>query len=236
MKAKRFYKAVTVGESEAGHAILLDGRPVKTPASRPLAAPTKALAEAIADEWRAQKDEIVPEAMPLTKALNTALDRIGPHRTAVIDDLAQYANSDLICYRAEHPADLVRRQAEAWDTWVEWAARRHGAKLNVSTGITHVAQAPDALTRLRAAIAAHDDAHLVALHTAITLTGSAVLGLAFAEGALSADDAFAVARVDERYQIEHWGSDAEADAVAARRLAELKSAERFLTLVRPRPN
>lgn len=236
MKAKRFYKDVTVGHGDAGHTILLDGRTVKTPASRPLAAPTQALAEAIANEWRAQKEEIVPDAMPLTKALNTALDRIGPRRQAVIDDLAQYANSDLLCYRAEHPADLVRRQAEAWDPWLAWADKRFGATLNVVKGVTHTSQPADALSRLRAAVAAHDDAHLVALHTAITITGSAVLGLAFAEGALSADDAFAAARVDERYQIEHWGSDAEAEKAAANRLGELRAAERFLKLARPPSN
>lgn len=236
MKAKRFYKEVTVGHSEAGHAILLDGRPIKTPASRPLAAPTKALAEAVAAEWRAQETEIVPDAMPLTKALNTALDRIAPQRDAVIDDLAKYAGTDLLSYRAEHPADLVRRQADAWDKWLDWAATRYGVRLAVVGGVTHVAQPADALARVRTAVAAYDDFHLVALNTAITITGSAILGLAFAEGALTAKDMFDAARVDERFQIEQWGTDAEAESVAARRLADLESAESFLKLVRPQPN
>src|SRR5262249_50541138 len=150
-----------------------------------LAAPTRALGEAIAAEWGAQGDTIVPDTMPLTKALNTALDRIAPHRAAVIDELAKYANSDLLCYRASSPDELVQRQSASWDPWLAWAEKRFGAKLTVVSGISHVEQPADALDRLRQAIAAHDEHRLVALHSGVTITGSAILGLAFAAKALT---------------------------------------------------
>jgi chaperone required for assembly of F1-ATPase len=229
--AKRFYKDVAVCNEPTGATVLLDGRPVKTPAARALLAPTRALAEAIAEEWRAQADVVAPDTMPLTKALNTALDRIGTHRNAVVDALAKYAETDLICYRATHPEELVRRQAAAWDPWLDWAADRFGARLAETAGVTHVAQEPEALARLRAAVAAHDEHGLMVLHAGITITGSAVLGLAFAARAIGADQAFALSQVDEIFQVEHWGRDAEAEDVRARRLAELKTAERYLNLV-----
>jgi chaperone required for assembly of F1-ATPase len=225
---KRFYKSVDVGDDLA---ILLDGRTVKTPAGAKLVAPTRMLAEAVAGEWRRQGETIAPDTMPLTKLLNTALDRIAANREAIVDDLAKYASSDLLCYRAEAPAELVHRQAAAWDPWLDWAADRFGARLTVTTGVTHIDQPQDALARLRQAVAAHDDHRLVALHAGITITGSAVLGLAFAARALNADDAFVAAQVDERYQAELWGTDAEAEKARANRLAELKAAEKYLKLL-----
>src|SRR5262245_17670036 len=185
--AKRFYKSVDVGDD---FAILLDGRQVKTPAGAKLVAPTRALAEAIAAEWRGQGDTLAPDTMPLTKALNTALDRIAANRDAIIDDLAKYATSDLLCYRADAPVELVRRQSAAWDPWLDWAAERFGARLAVASGVTHVAQPDNAHARLKEAVAAHDNHHLVALHAGVTITGSAVLGLAFAAKALTAEAAF----------------------------------------------
>lgn len=228
---KRFYASVDIRGEPSGWAALLDGKPVKTPAGHALVSPTRALAEATAEEWRAQTDTIVPESMPLTKVLNTVLDRIAPHREATIDDLAAYAGADLLCYRAETPAELMRRQAAAWDPWLDWAAERYGARLGVTAGVTHIPQPEAAVARLRQAMVALDDHHLVAVHTAVTITGSAVLGLAFAARALGAEAAFAAAQVDDAYQAERWGHDAEAESARARRRDDLKAAERYLRLV-----
>lgn len=228
---KRFYKSVDTRADPSGFAILLDTRQIKTPAGNALRAPTRALAEAIAAEWRGQGDMILPDTMPLTKALNTALDRIAPNRTAIIEDLAKYAASDALCYRAETPGELVRRQAAAWDPWLAWAAERFGARLVVATGITHVAQPPDALARLREALDAHDDHALVALHAGVTITASAVLGLAFAAQTLTAEEAFATAQIDEAYQTELWGLDAEAEKARANKLSDLIAAEAYMKLV-----
>jgi chaperone required for assembly of F1-ATPase len=199
--AKRFYKAVDVREEPDGFAILLDGRAIKTPAGSPLRAPARALAEAIAAEWRAQGETLAPETMPLTKSLNTALDRIASNRAAVVEDLAKYA------------------------------AERFAARLAVTTGVSPVAQPKEALARLKDAVAAHDHHQLVALHAGVTITGSAILGLAFAAKALTAEEAFAAAQIDETYQAELWGNDAEAEKTRANRLAELKAAEAYLKLV-----
>lgn len=229
--AKRFYADVTVRAQSDAFAIQLDGRQIKTPAGIVMLAPTRALADAIAAEWAGQGETLLPDTMSLTKSLNTALDRIAANRQAIVDDLAKYAGSDLLCYRADAPQELARRQAAAWDPWLAWAAERFGARLCSTDGVTHIDQEPEALRRLRTAIAAHDDFQLVALHAATTITGSAILGLAFAARALSADAAFAAAHVDETYQAELWGTDAEAEKARAARLADLKAAGRFLTLL-----
>jgi chaperone required for assembly of F1-ATPase len=196
-----------------------------------LTAPTRALADAVAEEWRAQAENIVPDTMPLTKALNTALDRVAANRDAVIDDLAKFARDDLLCYRAAGPSELVRRQSAVWDSWLDWAAERFGARLLVFTGMTHVDQPAEALARIRAAIAAHDEFRLTALHTGITITGSAVLGLALAAQALTADEALAAAQIDEDYQAERWGRDGEAETVRTRRRDELRASRRFIDLL-----
>lgn len=153
------------------------------------------------------------------------------NRAAVVDDLAKYANSDLLCYRADAPAELVRRQTEAWDKWLGWATEQYWAKLVVVTGVTHGPQPVDALERLRDAVAERDNETLVALHVAVTITGSLILGLALTERALTAIEAFDVSQVDETFQAELWGRDAEAEAVRARRLGELEAAERLLHLI-----
>lgn len=212
--------------------ILLDGRPLKTPGGATLTTGrARALADAIADEWRAQDGIIRPETMPLTKMMNTAIDGISVNRAAVIDDVANYANSDLLCYRAEAPADLVRRQSAAWDKWLAWTVERYWAKLEVVAGVTHTPQSADALERLKEAVSARDDMSLMALHVAVTTTGSLVLGLALAERAMTAREAFDASQVDENFQAERWGRDAEAEAVRARRLNELEVAERLLHLI-----
>ncbi len=228
---KRFYKTVDVKAEGEGFAVLLDGKTIKTPAGTTMTSPTLALAEGIAAEWREQGEHIDLGNMQLTKALNTTLDRVAGRREEVIDELANFAGSDLLCYRAVAPVELVRRQTATWDFWLKWAAETLGANFAVTTGIGHTEQAPGSLAQIRSAIAALDDYRLTALHTGITITGSAVLGLAYLAGALSADEAFAASQVDEEFQAERWGRDAEAEGVRARRLEELRAARRYLDLL-----
>lgn len=229
--AKRFYETVAVGAEANGFAILLDGKPIKTPAGNALLAPLHKLAEAVAEEWRGQGDVIDPDAMPLTRYLNTVIDRVEPRREEIVADLAKYAGHDLLCYREASSTQLMQRQAAAWDPWLAWAADRYGADLVVGQGLGHIEQPPEALEALRDAIAAMDSHRLAVLHTGIAITGSAVLGLAFVARALEAREAFAAAHVDELFQEERWGVDEEAQAARARKLAELKAGERYLMLL-----
>lgn len=229
--AKRFYKEVALREEPGGFAVLLDGRSIKTPAGALLVAPTRALGEAIAAEWRGQSETLKPETMALTKALNTALDRIPGSRQALIEELANYANSDLLCYRAAGPEGLVERQKAAWDPWLDWAVAQFGARLVTVTGVTHVTQSAGALEQIKSAIARFGDVELTALHAGITITGSAVLGLAFAARALTAEEVFALAHLDETFQAERWGRDAEAERMRDARLGELVVAGRLLSLM-----
>ena len=230
---KRFYKTVEVKSCGGAYNVLLDGRMLKTPGKATLQAGTQALAQAIAGEWDAQEIDVVPDSMPLTKALNTAIDRVGPNRATVVDELANYAATDLLCYRAESPAELARRQSLAWDPWLDWAARRYDARLRVTAGVVHVEQPVEALARLRSAVGGQDVYRLVPLHTATTITGSLVLGLAMVTNALDAAAVFKTSNVDADFQAEQWGRDAEAEAVRARRLADLEAADRFLALLGP---
>jgi chaperone required for assembly of F1-ATPase len=228
---KRFYKEVTV--SAAPFRILLDGRPVKTPARAPLELPTQALAEAVAEEWRVQGDEIVPDAMVLTKLANTALDRVAPMREGVIGQVTGFLN-DLLCYRAEHPADLVAMQSAEWDPLLDWAAERYGVRLQTRPGILHFAQSNEAVAAFRRAVEAYDPFALTALATVAPVLGSLVLTLALAEGRVDAAAAFALSTLDERYQTERWGKDAEAEQRAAGLLDAVTVAEKFLRLASAR--
>lgn len=230
---KRLYKAVEAARAADGFAITLDTKPVKTPAGNAFALQTGKLADAVAEEWRAQRDFIDPDTMPLTRYANTVIDRVGPRRDQIVEELAKFAGHDLLCYREAVTAELMRRQAAAWDPWLAWAADRFGAELTVGQGVAHIEQPPQALERLARAIAAYDAHRLAVLHAGITITGSAVLGLAFVERALDAAAAFDASRVDERYQAELWGRDAEAEAREARLFADLEAAELYLMLLPP---
>lgn len=231
MSQKRFYTSVDVRTEGAGFQVTLDGRPLKTPGGKPQILPTRALAEALAAEWRAQGDHLDLATMQLTKAINTVIDRIMPRRSEVIDDVAKFAGSDLLCYRAEGPDTLVARQLAQWDPWLAWAAEHAGARLKTGSGITHVEQPADALQAIRRAMDEIPDFALPALHAGVTITGSAVLGLAFALRRIGPDEVFAVSQVDEEFQAERWGRDAEAEAVRKNRLAELHQARRLLELL-----
>jgi chaperone required for assembly of F1-ATPase len=224
---KRFYKIVSIGEAD--NAILLDGKPVKTPQRAILAVPIRELAEAIAEEWRAQETDIKPETMPLTRLAHAAIDGAA-HRELIAEEALGYARSDLLCYRAEYPDDLVIRQARQWGPLLDWLHEAHGARLKTATGIGHVEQPGEALDRLADRVEQLDPFALVALHTATSITGSLTLGLALVGGRLTAADAFALSRLDETFQSEKWGRDAEAEARATRLLADLEATKRFVQL------
>jgi chaperone required for assembly of F1-ATPase len=227
---KRFYKSVSRSD---GNAILLDGRSLKTPRGAPLDLPTRALAEAVAEEWHAQGEEIDPLSMALTKLANTAIDGVGPRRDEVIAEIVAIAKHDHLCYRTDKPAELARRQSEAWDPLLDWVASRYGAPLMIAHGVTSVEQPASSIAALHQAIAALDVFALSALHVIAAVTGSLVLGLAVADNRLSAAEAFALSQIDERFQAEKWGRDSEAEARARRLEQEVVSAGRFLDLSRP---
>lgn len=228
---KRFYSEVSVGEGEGGFTILLDGRPVRTPARGLLKAPTRALAEAMAGEWAAQKTEIDPFTMPLTRLVNVALDRVTPEAQAVADEVVNYAGTDMLFYRADGPQKLVDRQAKHWDAVLDWMNAAHGARFYLAEGITHVKQPEESLAKVRAQVQAlvpADPLRLAAVHSITTLTGSALLALAVAEGALSADAAWAAAHVDEDFNREQWGEDELASLRRAARRTEMDAAAQAL--------
>ncbi len=227
---KRFYAAVDVVEAEGGFQPVLDGRPVRTPGRKPVALPSRAAARAVAAEWDRQGEVVRPGTMPLTRLVNTAVDGVSGAMDAVRAEVVKFAGSDLLCYRADGPAELVERQARAWDPVLDWCRDTLGARFAVARGVMFLPQPPDALAAVDAAAAAAvgSDAgspfRLAALHVATTLTGSALLGLAVLRGRLAASDAWARAHVDEDFQIERWGADAEAAERRARRWAEMEAA------------
>ncbi len=231
---KRFYKDVTISPASGEKAwqIQLDGRPIKTPRRSQLSLPTRALADAVADEWRTQGDDVQPATMPFTKLANAAIDRVVGREGEVIDKIMAYGN-DLLCYRADL-AELAARQETEWTPLLAWAAERFGAHLDTQIGVTHFAQPDAAIAALRRAVEPYDAFALTALHNAATILHSLVLTLAVAEGRLSAAEAFARSQLDERYQAERWGEDHEAAARAQAIAAELAAAERFIRLARGR--
>jgi len=228
---KRLYKDARTAPHPRGTVVLLDGRPARTPRRHELAVPSLALARAIAAEWSAQDDTVRPASMPLTRLAATTLDVVAAERARIVDDVAGYAGTDLVCYRAEAPADLVRRQAAQWQPLVDWAMERFDAPLRVTTGIVPVAQPEQALRALRRAVEARDDWRLAALATATAAAGSLVVALALAEGRLSAEDAWHASQLDEAYQIEQWGEDPEAALRRGMLRADIAAARHFLDLL-----
>lgn len=230
---KRFYKETAVDAGEGGFRVLLDGKPMRTPAKAVLVVPTRGLAEAIAGEWNAVPDkaEIKVGHLPLTRLATTGLDRVPGQRERVIDDTAKYAGSDLLCYRATDPESLVERQRTTWQPLLDWAAERYGARLSVADGMSFVAQPRDALAKLRAAVAAHGDLALSSLYNLTHIAGSLIIALAVAERRLTAEQAFAAAQLDELYQVERWGDD---PIAVERRMGvrnDIEAGSRFLALL-----
>jgi chaperone required for assembly of F1-ATPase len=232
-KPKRFYRAVTVNGVPPAFRVLLDGKPIRTPAKRELALPTRALAEAVAAEWEAQADKIDPATMPLTRLVNSALDGVTGREDEVRADIVKYTATDLLCYRADGPAELVRRQTAAWDPVLAWAREALGARFVLGQGIVPVTQPETASQGVERALARLNALSLAAHHTMTTLTGSALLALALGGGRLTAEEAWAAAHIDEDWQISQWGDDAEARARRQRRWAEMQAASRLLALLGP---
>ncbi|NBD29184.1 MAG: ATPase [Alphaproteobacteria bacterium] len=228
---KRFWKEVTVVETEDGHGIELDGRPVKTPSKARVAVPTAELAHAIAAEWDAVEDVIDPVRMPMTRAANSAIDKVSVQFTDIADMLAEYGGSDLLCYRAEGPDELCERQRVGWDPLLDWAEETFGARLRLAQGVMPVAQDARALERLRCATRDQSVFQLTALHDLVTITGSLVLGLAVSRGHLGADLAFDLSRLDEDWQIEQWGADDEALSAAKAKRDQLNQAATLYSMV-----
>lgn len=228
---KRFYDKAEVRAEAGGYEVLLDGRPVRTPGRLPLAVPTLALAEAIAAEWEAQEGEIDPHSMPLTGLANAAIERIAAEKHAFARSLAAYAESDLLCYRADQPDALAARQAEAWDPLIAWARRRFDVDFEIVCGVMHRAQAPATLDRLTRAVSARTAFELAGLSPLVTVGGSLVIALALAEGEITLDQAWTAAIVDEAWQTEKWGEDAEAARALAARRRDFEAGYRFLQLL-----
>ncbi|MFZ1726406.1 MAG: ATP12 family protein [Albidovulum sp.] len=227
---KRFWSETSVVATDGGFRISLDGRLVFTPAKAPLVLPTRAMADAVAGEWAAQEGKVDPRRMPVTCSANAAIDKVTPQFDEVVDLIAAYGGSDLLCYRAEYPQELIARQAAAWDPPLVWAKQTFGARLAVTSGIVPVAQSVEALDRLTAEVQCFSAFGLVALHDLVGLTGSLVLGLAAAAGYEPAETIWSLSRIDEDWQAEQWGEDAEATQTAGRKRDDFLHAHRFLSL------
>ncbi|HWP14814.1 MAG TPA: ATP12 family protein [Xanthobacteraceae bacterium] len=225
---KRFYERAAIGEN-APYPVLLDGRVVKTPAGSTLAAPSAALAEAIAAEWNAQGERIDPATMPLTRLANTIIDGVASNSGPVAEEVAKYLESDLVCYRADAPEGLIAAQAQHWDPVLAWTRDAHGARFVLSEGVMFVAQPESAVAGVRAAIPSNPW-RLGAVHLITTLTGSALIALAVAAGELSVEDAWAAAHVDEDWNMKLWGRDEIALARRAARFADMQAAGTVLSL------
>lgn len=235
---KRFYTEVSVGEGQGtdagnGFTILLDGRPVRTPARSLLLAPTRELAEAMVVEWAAQKDVIDPSTMPLTRLVNVALDRVSAEAEAVREDVVRYAGTDMLFYRAEGPQSLVDRQARHWDGVLNWLHEQHGARFYLAEGICHVAQPEESLEKVRSLVPS-SVLELAAVHSITSLTGSALLALAVAQGHMDGQSAWRAAHVDEDWNRDQWGEDELATARRVAREVEMDAAVRALALLAER--
>jgi chaperone required for assembly of F1-ATPase len=228
---KRFWKSAAAVEMDRGYAVELDGRPVKTPARAELAVPTSALAEAIAAEWNDSPEEVDPRTMPLTGLANAAIDRVAPDKDAFAAGLARYGESDLTCYRAEGPETLVKRQTESWDALLGWARRRYDVDFATCSGVMHVPQPEETVRKLGHAVAMLDAFRLAGLSPLVTIGGSLVAGLAVLEKMMPASEAWEAVSLDDRWQMEQWGADAEAEAALDARRRDFLAGARFLELL-----
>ncbi len=228
---KRFWTEVSVEERPDGFGIALDGRAVRTPARADLVVPSRGLAEAMAEEWRAAGEEVDPRAMPLTGLANAAIDRVATDPEAFAASLANYAEGDLLCYRAEGPSSLVARQAEMWDALLDWARRRYDVDFACTAGISHVPQAQATVARLAHAVAVLDPLRMAGLSPLVTIGGSLVAALAVLEEAVPPETAWEAVSLDDRWQLEQWGADAEAEKALDGRRRDFLAASRFLALI-----
>lgn len=229
---KRFYRKAEAAPHAAGFAVLLDGRPTRTPARNHLAVPDRRLAEALAAEWDAQSAEIDPARMPLTRLVNSAIDRVSAEMEAVRDDIVRHAGSDLLLYRAEGPDSLAEREERLWGPVLAASEAALGTRFVLAGGIAHVAQDPATLAAVGRALAGYDALALAALHSMTTLTGSALIALAVARGEITAEQAWTAAHADEDWQADRWGRDEDAAAERARRWQEMAAAATVLAAAR----
>jgi len=229
---KRVYREVRVAPEGDGWSISLDARRLQTPGRAALVLPKPGLAEAVAAEWDAQIDRIMPATMPLMRLAATAIDRVAPQRRQAVEDIVAYAGTDLVCYRADRPAELVARQTALWQPLVDWATLRFDAPLTVTTGIVPGPASAAAVAAIRAAVAAYDPWWLTALHGATTACGSVVIGLALAERRLDAEGAWQASQLDETFQIEQWGEDSEAASRRRDLKRDIEATARFMDLLR----
>lgn len=228
--AKRFWTDVDVVEEGGSFAVRLDGRPVKTPAKSTLVVPTRPVAEAVAAEWAAVDGLIDPLIMPFTRSSNAAIDKVATQFDEVVQMLAAYGGSDLLCYRATAPDALVARQAERWDPLLDWARDAYGAQLRTTEGLMPIDQDANALAKLTSPLRDATAFELTGLHDLIALSGSLVLGLAAVRGRLAVDDAWALSRLDEDWQAEQWGVDDDAQEAAAVKQAAFNHAAKFVEM------
>ena len=229
-KPKRFWASSAVVAVDDGYTVELDGRRVKTPAKAPLVLPTRAMAEAVAREWGAQEKEIDPATMPFTRSANAAIDKVTHQHAEVADMLADYGDSDLLCYRATHPRELAERQAAQWDPALDWAAETLGARLQAVAGVVHQPQPAEAVSRLRDMVHALDAFRLAAFHDLVSLSGSLILGFAAARNWRNPDEIWRISRLDESWQAEQWGDDEEAVQAAEIKRAAFLHAKQFYDL------
>jgi chaperone required for assembly of F1-ATPase len=229
---KRRYTEAGIVAAGDLFAIALDGKTIRTPAKRDLVVPTRALAAAIAAEWQAQGDEVKPHTMPLTRLASTAIDLVAQRREQVVEEIVAYAGSDLLCYRAEQPPELIAREHAAWQPLVDWATLRYDAPLIVTSGILPVRQLPETMRAFAAAVEEYDHLLLTALHAITTVAGSLVIALAVLDGRIDAAEAFAAAQLDETFEIEKWGEDEEQSERRAALRDDIAAAAQFAALLR----
>jgi chaperone required for assembly of F1-ATPase len=226
---KRFYDQVSVGERDGGYAVLLDGKPVRTPGREILLLPTSQAARLVADEFAAQKSEIDPVTMPVTRIANSTVDGVAKNPQAVADDIVKYSGTDLLLYRAGSPQALVERQAAAWDPVLDWFRRDLGTRFFLAEGVMHVEQPAESIEAIRRHLAERTEPlRIAAMHVMTTLTGSALLAMAVEAGALDADSAWTAAHVDEDWNVEMWGTDPEAEGRRAFRKADMLAAAKVI--------
>jgi chaperone required for assembly of F1-ATPase len=228
---KRFWKEVAAEPQDGGWAIRLDGRAVKTPARAELVIPTQRLADAIADEWRAVGQTLNPREMPMTGLANAAIDRVAPDRSTFASGLARYAEADLACYRSEWPPELVERQSKTWNALLGWARRRFDVDFVTTSGLMHVPQPPATIEQLSHAVAALDAFRLAGLSPLVAIGGSLIAALAVLEKAMAPEEAWDAVSVDERWQLEQWGADSEAEVALENKRRDFLAAARFLDLL-----
>ena len=230
--AKRFWTSTTVEDGPEGYVIHLDGRAVKTPEGAKLTILNQPLAQAVREEWDSQVDEINPASMPMFRFTVTAIDRVTPQRDAVIDEISGYGGSDLVCYREADNNVLATRQHEVWQPYLDWFSDSEGVKLAITDGIMPVLQDASALRAMREIVSRYDDFSLAGLHSLVTVSGSLVVGLAIASQHVSPETGGKAALLDDLWQQEKWGYDAEADAHIKDRMKLLSDAARFITMLR----